>query len=152
MSEGSALLKAAALARTSSRDRRSRASSREIAAVAAMQHARRAAGSSRDRLQAGRREAAAEPSQEWIASAAAAQPASEASEASIARQRAAFDALVATLDAGVSGAEAKLAELGRLVGETDGAAGQMVRDTGPALVDALLRVREAASQAASWWR
>ncbi len=73
----------------------------------------------------------------------------EASEASIARQRAAFDALVATLDAGVSEAEAKLAELGRLVGETDGAAGQMIRDTGPALVDALLRVREAASQAAS---
>ena len=43
--------------------------------------------------------------------------------------------------------ETGLAE--RLVGEADGAAAQMVRDTGPELVDALVRVREAAAQAAS---
>jgi len=70
-------------------------------------------------------------------------------EASIARQRESLDALFASLRAGVRDAEEKLASLSVLVGEADGASAQLVRDTGPELVDALVRVREAAAQAAS---
>jgi hypothetical protein len=70
-------------------------------------------------------------------------------EASIGRQRESLDALFAALSEGAREAEEKLAALHVLVGETDGAAAQMVRDTGPELVDALVRVREAAAQAAS---
>src|SRR6185295_7006232 len=72
-----------------------------------------------------------------------------ATEASIARQREALDALFASLRDGVRDAEEKLGSLSELVGQADGAAAQMVRDTGPELVDALVRVREAAAQAAS---
>jgi hypothetical protein len=72
-----------------------------------------------------------------------------ATEASIERQRAALDALFAALREGVRDAEEKLGSLSALVGQADGAAAQMVRDTGPELVEALVRVREAAAQAAS---
>jgi hypothetical protein len=72
-----------------------------------------------------------------------------ATEASIARQRESLDALFASLREGVRDAEEKLGALGALIGEADGAAAQMVRDTGPELVEALVRVREAAAQAAS---
>jgi hypothetical protein len=72
-----------------------------------------------------------------------------ATEASIARQRDSLDALFAALREGVSDAEEKLGALGTLVGQADGAAAQMVRDTGPELVEALVRVREAAAQAAA---
>jgi len=81
------------------------------------------------------------------ADAAAAQ--TQATEASIARQRAALDALLDALREGVAGAEEKLRTLAALVGEADGAAAQLVRDTGPELVEALVRVREAAGQAAT---
>ncbi len=43
----------------------------------------------------------------------------------------------------------RLRALGAAVGETDGAAAQLVKDTGPELIEALVRVREAAAQAAS---
>ncbi len=72
-----------------------------------------------------------------------------ATEASISRQCESLDALFASLREGVREAEEKLGSLSALVGEADGAAAQMVRDTGPELVDALVRVREAAAQAAS---
>jgi len=71
------------------------------------------------------------------------------SEASIARQREALDSLLASLGEGAREAEEKMAALGALIGETDGAAARMARDTGPELVDALVRVREAAAQAAT---
>jgi hypothetical protein len=67
------------------------------------------------------------------------------SEASIERQRESLDALLAALRQ----TEEKMGALGNLVGETDNAAAQMVRQTGPELVDALVRVREAAAQAAA---
>jgi hypothetical protein len=70
-------------------------------------------------------------------------------EASIARQRESLDALFASLREGVRDAEEKLGSLSALIGEADGAAAQMARDTGPELVDALVRVREAAGQAAA---
>lgn len=72
-----------------------------------------------------------------------------AAEASIARQRESLDALFAALREGVRDAEEKLGSLGALVGQADGAAAQMIRDTGPELVEALVRVREAAAQAAA---
>ena len=73
----------------------------------------------------------------------------EATEAGIARQREALDALLAALREGVGDAEEKLRTLGALVGEADGAAARMVRETGPELVETLVRVREAAGQAAT---
>jgi hypothetical protein len=69
-------------------------------------------------------------------------------EASIARQREALDSLLARLDEGVVGAEAQLHKLGAAAGEAEGAASKIVAETGPELIDALVRVREAANQAA----
>jgi hypothetical protein len=71
------------------------------------------------------------------------------SEAGIERQREALDALLATLNDGAREAEETMRALGVAVGEADGAAAQLVRQTGPELVDALVRVRDAAAQAAS---
>ena len=84
---------------------------------------------------------------ESAATSAAAQVAT--SEASVARQRESLDALLAVLRDGAGEAEAKLRELGLAIAEADGAASQLVKDTGPELIDALVRVREAANQAAS---
>ncbi len=70
-------------------------------------------------------------------------------EASLARQREALDALLATLSEGAREAEEKMLALGAAVGEADGAAAQLIRDTGPELVDTLVRVRDAANQAAA---
>jgi hypothetical protein len=70
-------------------------------------------------------------------------------EASLTRQQAALDALLATLTEGAREAEEKMLALGAAVGEADGAAAQLVRETGPELVDTLVRVRDAANQAAA---
>jgi hypothetical protein len=70
-------------------------------------------------------------------------------EESIARQREALDALLATLNDGVRDAEEKLRALGGLVGETDESTAKLVRETAPELVETLVRVRDAANQAAS---
>ena len=70
------------------------------------------------------------------------------SEASVARQRESLDALLATIRDGAAEAEEKLRALGAAVGEADGAAAQLVKETGPELIDALVRVRDAADQAA----
>jgi hypothetical protein len=69
-------------------------------------------------------------------------------ESSIERQREALDGLLARLDQGVSGADEQLRKLGAAAGEAEGAAARIVAETGPELIDALIRVREAASQAA----
>ena len=84
---------------------------------------------------------------EAAASAAAARVAE--TEASLDRQQAALDALLATLTEGAREAEEKMLALTAAVGEADGAAAQLVRDTGPELVDTLVRVRDAANQAAA---
>ena len=65
------------------------------------------------------------------------------------RQRAALDALLATLDQGVREAEEKLRALAGLVGETDEATAKLVRESAPELVETLVRVRDSANQAAS---
>jgi hypothetical protein len=73
----------------------------------------------------------------------------EATEASLARQQEALNALLASLTEGTREAEEKMLALGQAVGEADGAAAQLIRDTGPELVDTLVRVRDAANQAAA---
>ena len=73
----------------------------------------------------------------------------EATEASLARQQEALDALLATLTDGASEAGEKMQALGAAIGEADSAAAQLIRDTGPELVDTLVRVRDAANQAAA---
>jgi hypothetical protein len=69
-------------------------------------------------------------------------------ETSLARQREALDSLLARLDEGSAGAEEKLRGLGTAATEAQEAAAKIVADTGPELIEALLRVREAAAQAA----
>lgn len=70
-------------------------------------------------------------------------------EESLTRQREALDSLLATLTEGARDAEEKLRALGEAAGEADSAAAQLIRDTGPELVETLARVRDAANQAAA---
>jgi uncharacterized protein YoxC len=81
------------------------------------------------------------------ASAVAAERLGEA-EQSVIRQQEALDALLARLEGGLAVAEEQLLAIGRIVGETDEATARMSGETGPLLIDALVRVREAAHQAA----
>ena len=83
------------------------------------------------------------------ASAALAAEALSESEASLNRQRAGLDALLTATRDGVAEAEAKLATLATVLGETDSASARLVQETGPALIESLVRVREAAQQAAN---
>jgi hypothetical protein len=69
-------------------------------------------------------------------------------EASIVRQREMFDALLASIDEGAAGAEEKLRALGEAAAQAQEAAARIAADTAPELIDSLLRVREAANQAA----
>ncbi|MBV9930782.1 MAG: hypothetical protein JO013_07540 [Alphaproteobacteria bacterium] len=66
----------------------------------------------------------------------------------VARQRESLDALLARIDEGAAGAEDRLRALGTAATEAQEAAAKIAADTGPELIDALLRVREAANQAA----
>ena len=93
---------------------------------------------------------AAVPSVEAIQAAAAmAAESLEYSEASVTRQRGTLDALLTTVRDGVGEAEQKLQALGAAVGEADGATAKLIQETGPQLIEALVRVRDAAHQAAS---
>ena len=71
------------------------------------------------------------------------------SEASVLRQRESLDALLGTLRDGTAAAETRLAELAAALGEADGKAAKLVQETGPELIEALVRVRDAANQAAN---
>lgn len=82
------------------------------------------------------------------ASAEAAAGRIDEAEASIVRQRDALGALLALLDEGVTGAEQQLQALGQAAMQAEDAAAKIVVDTGPELIEALLRVRETANQAA----
>jgi hypothetical protein len=72
-----------------------------------------------------------------------------ATEASVARQGEALDALLGRLGEGLGGAEEKLRALGTAVADADEGARKIIADTGPELVEALVRVREAANHAAT---
>ena len=103
--------------------------------------------------QAERTEAAVQavmPSVEAVQAAAALTAGSLADgEASVARQREALDALLAKVEQGATAAEAQLNALTATLTETDGAAIRLAHETGPQLVEALVRVRETANQAAA---
>jgi hypothetical protein len=71
-----------------------------------------------------------------------------AAEASIERQQGALDGLLSKLRENVSGIEGQLRALGEAAEGADAAAGKMASETGPELIEALVRVREAANQAA----
>jgi hypothetical protein len=71
-----------------------------------------------------------------------------ATEASVARQREALEALLARIDEGAGGAEERLDALGRAAAEAQQVAARIVAETGPELVEAMVRVRETANQAA----
>ncbi len=102
---------------------------------------------------AGRTKAAAlalvEPAEAAQAAATLAAESLAEGEASLGRQRAALDALVAATRDGIAEAETKLAGLATTLGETDSASLRLVQETGPALIESLVRVREAAQQAAN---
>ena len=74
------------------------------------------------------------------------------SEASVARQREALDTLLARVEEGTAAAERQLCALGASVGEADGVAARLAQETGPQLIEALVRVRETANQAAAYAR
>jgi hypothetical protein len=69
------------------------------------------------------------------------------SEASVSRQRDALEALLARIGEGSASGEEQLRALGAAAEEARAAAQKIVADTGPELIEALLRVREAAGQA-----
>lgn len=69
-------------------------------------------------------------------------------EESIARQQQAFEQLIARLDQGLGSASEQLRALSSAAQDSEAAARRLVSETGPELVDALLRVRETANQAA----
>lgn len=69
-------------------------------------------------------------------------------EASLARQHESLDRLIAGLNEGVSSAEEQLGKLAAAAEEADGHARRLVSESGPQLVESLLRVRETAQQAA----
>ena len=71
------------------------------------------------------------------------------SEASVTRQRESLDALLARVAEGAAEAEERLHALGAVAAEADGAAARLAQETGPQLIEALVRVREAANQAAT---
>jgi hypothetical protein len=81
------------------------------------------------------------------ASAAALARISETGQA-VAGQREAVEALLGRIDEGSSAAEEKLRALSAAAAEAQQAAARIVADTGPELIESLLRVREAANQAA----
>jgi hypothetical protein len=70
------------------------------------------------------------------------------SEAAVARQREALEALLARIAEGGTDAEARLQALGAAATEAHQASSRIAAETGPELIEALLRVRETAQQAA----
>ncbi|HEV2748030.1 MAG TPA: hypothetical protein VGW34_12125 [Allosphingosinicella sp.] len=82
------------------------------------------------------------------ASSAAAAAKLQESGQSAAGQQEALRAMLAIVEDGVRSAEQRLQALARAVGEADDAAARIVSETGPELVEALVRVRETANQSA----
>jgi hypothetical protein len=72
----------------------------------------------------------------------------EAGAGAIEAQHDRLSALLAAVDTGVGGAEKRLAELAEAVRTADAEASRLSAETGPALVAALLQVKEAAAHAA----
>ena len=93
---------------------------------------------------------AVRPEVEWVRDAA--QEASDrlsASGAAIAEQQDRLAALLAAVDDGVGGAESRLQALAAVISGAQAEAEELSRETGPALVQAMVQVREAAAHAAT---
>jgi hypothetical protein len=89
------------------------------------------------------------PELDWMRDAAV--EASErirSSASSIAEQQDRFATLLATLDEGVGTAGERIATLAAAITEAQGEATRLSHETGPALIDAMVQVKEAASHAA----
>jgi hypothetical protein len=69
------------------------------------------------------------------------------SEAALARQQEGIETLLARIGEGSAGAQDQLRALGAAAEEAQAAAQRIAADTGPELIEAMLRVREAAGQA-----
>ena len=69
-------------------------------------------------------------------------------ELSLAGQQRALEEMLGRLGEGVGSAEQQIRALATAMTDTDAAASRLVANTGPELIDALVRVREAAAQAA----
>ncbi|MBA2466365.1 MAG: hypothetical protein H0V46_02015, partial [Sphingomonas sp.] len=92
---------------------------------------------------------AARPEIGWMRDAATEASAQiAASGAAIGEQQDRMTALLATIDDGVGNSQSRLAELGAALTEAQGDASRLTSETSPALVAALLQVREAAAHAA----
>jgi len=91
---------------------------------------------------------AARPEIEWTRQASLeASTRLEAGAGAIEEQHDRLAALLAAVDTGVGGAEKRLAELAEAVRNADSEASRLSAETGPALVAALLQVKEAAAHA-----
>jgi len=89
------------------------------------------------------------PEIEWMRDAAReASERLEATGSAIAEQQDRLTALLATLDQGVGDAEGRLVALSTSISAAQAEAAELTRETGPALVQAMVQVREAAAHAA----
>jgi hypothetical protein len=89
------------------------------------------------------------PEIEWIRDAAnEASDRLSATGSAIAEQQDRLTALLGSLDEGVGGAEERLANLATAISSAQTEAAQLSGDTGPALVQAMVQVKEAAARAA----
>lgn len=131
---------------------RSEEMARAMAAIGDQLEGRLPAALTRVEEQAGRaREAATTIAPEVEAIKASADDAASrlsAAEDSVARQREALEAMLAIINDGVRSAEERLQSLAEAVGAADESAARIVSDTTPELVEALVRVRDTAHQAA----
>ena len=69
-------------------------------------------------------------------------------EAIVGRQRSGLDDLLGTIGNGLDSIQSRVDALGSVVADADGRAEKLLRDTGPQLIESLLRVRDTANQAA----
>lgn len=89
------------------------------------------------------------PELDWMREAAVeASDRIKLSAAGIAEQQDRFAALLATLDEGVGEAGERLISLAQAIGAAQNEATKLSHETGPALIDAMVQVKEAASHAA----
>lgn len=93
---------------------------------------------------------AARPDIGWISEAASeAGTRLEQGTANLAGQQERLAALLATIDSGVGTAQQRLAELGQAIATAEQDATRLQAETGPALVQAMVQIREAAAQAST---
>jgi DNA repair exonuclease SbcCD ATPase subunit len=94
--------------------------------------------------------AAVKPEMDWVRDAAVEADARlSATAMRISAEQDRFTALLASLDDGVASSQTRLGELSTAIAEAQAEASSLTAETGPALVSALVQVREAAAHAAA---